>query len=153
MKKKFITTIIFALCLVSLSTSVFAANIGDGNEHNNITVYNSTSNSLVAGKTIDLTDNPADVNLNIDSGKSATSTDDYKTNSKAIRIKLKSSKSITVKVTLYSTSGMIGEETKQLGTIFNTTWTFRNLTNSKTYYFIVENLGQMDVNVTGTVTD
>lgn len=87
MKKKFITTIIFALCLVSLSTSVFAANIGDGNEHNNITVYNSTSNSLVAGKTIDLTDNPADVNLNIDSGKSATSTDDYKTNSKAIRIK------------------------------------------------------------------
>ena len=48
---------------------------------------------------------------------------------------------------------MIGEETKQLGTIFNTTWTFRNLTNSKTYYFVVENLGQMDVNVTGTVTD
>ena len=95
-----------------------------------------------------------DVNLNAGAGSVVTSANYYETNSQKISIKLKCSKSIIVKVSLYDIEGnTIGEETKELGGIFNTTWTFRSLSSNKVYFFEVENLGQIDVAITGTVTD
>lgn len=78
----------------------------------------------------------------------------YVTNTREMTINLKSSRSITVKVTLYDTDGnRIGGETKDLGIWSTVPWTFPNLSQNITYYFTVKNLGQRDVTVSGTVSD
>lgn len=104
--------------------------------------------------TVNLGDEDGDIDMDVGASKTVYSPNYYKTNTQQIKIKLKSSNDITVKVSLYDTSGnYIGGETKDVGTILNKTWTFSNLTSSKTYYFTVKNLGQRDVTIKGSVTD
>ena len=78
----------------------------------------------------------------------------YKTNSTKIKIAMKSDISISVRVKLYDASNdsLVLETTTTVGTVFNTTVTFSNLTSSKQYFIKYENLGQQDVNITGTIS-
>lgn len=157
MKKRVLTAILLVLYLITSTTSAFALDAtGDAGQTDRPTYAIVSTPLAVNRKTIDLSSDTASVSLSVDSDSVVTSIDYYQTNSQKISIKLKSSKSIIVKVSLYdaNTGGEpIAEETKELGVIFNTTWTFRGLSNDKTYYFTIENLGQIDVSVTGTVTD
>lgn len=155
MKKRFFSIIILVLYLTVNSTSALALDVYGDIDQRNESICATVSNSLaVRRKTIDLSSETANVNLNAGAGSVVTSANYYETNSQKISIKLKCSKSIIVKVSLYDIEGnTIGEETKELGGIFNTTWTFRSLSSNKVYFFEVENLGQIDVAITGTVTD
>lgn len=78
----------------------------------------------------------------------------YKTNSTEIKISMKSDISISVKVKLYnaSTGKVVQETTVTVGTIFNKTVTFDNLSSANKYYISYENLGQQDVNISGTIS-
>lgn len=157
MKKRVLTTILLVMYLIAISTSAFALDASGSVDQTDRPAYAIVSTPLaVNSKTIDLSSDTASVSFNVGSGSKVTSPNYYQTNSQKIRIKLKSSKSIIVKVSLYDANiegKPILEETKELGVIFNTTWTFRGLSNDRTYYFTIENLGQSDVSVTGTVTD
>ena len=101
-----------------------------------------------------LSNGSADVDLDAPASVETQSSDSYITNTQKINISLKSSKSITVKVSLYRVDGSyVSGTTKDLGTILKTPWTFTNLNQGDTYYFNVTNLGQQDVSITGTVSE
>lgn len=87
-------------------------------------------------------------------GSTRQSDYNYKTNSTKIKIAMKSDISISVRVKLYDASNdsLVLETTTTVGTVFNTTVTFSNLTSSKQYFIKYENLGQQDVNITGTIS-
>jgi len=157
MKRKTLIGIILA-CILFTSIIFSQFILGNATAENKLGVINPDGIEDVAvnRKIIDLSNETASGSLSVDSDSVVASTNYYQTSSQKIRIKLKSSKSIIVKVSLYdaNTEGKpIFEETKELGEIFNTIWTFRDLSNDRTYYFTIENLGQIDVSVTGTVTD
>ena len=62
--------------------------------------------------------------------------------------------SVSPRIKLYAASNdsLVLETTTTVGTVFNTTVTFSNLTSSKQYFIKYENLGQQDVNITGTIS-
>lgn len=88
------------------------------------------------------------------SGSTRQSDYNYKTNSTKIKITMKSDISISVRVTLYdaSTDKQVQQTTVTVGTIFNKSVTFTNLTSASKYYIKYENLGQQDVNISGTIS-
>lgn len=104
--------------------------------------------------TVILSDGDVSVTFDALASKEVRSADNYKTNTQKIKVSLKSSKSITVKVSIYRTDGtyVVGT-TKDLGTVFKTSWTFTNLNQGNAYYITVTNLGQRDVTVSGTVSE
>lgn len=67
---------------------------------------------------------------------------------------MKSDISVSVKVKLYdaATNSLLQETTTTVGTVFNTPVTFSNLTSAKKYFIKYENLGQQDVNISGTIS-
>ena len=67
---------------------------------------------------------------------------------------MKSDISVSVKVKLYdaATNSLLQETTTTVGTVFNTTVTFSNLTSAKKYFIKYENLGQQDVDISGTIS-
>lgn len=62
--------------------------------------------------------------------------------------------SVSVKVKLYdaATNSLLQETTKTVGTVLDTTVTFSNLTSAKKYFIKYENLGQQDVDISGTIS-
>lgn len=88
------------------------------------------------------------------SGSTRQSDYNYKTNSTKIKITMKSDISISVRVTLYdaATNKSIQQTTVTVGTLFNKSVTFTNLTSASKYYIKYENLGQQDVNISGTIS-
>jgi hypothetical protein len=91
---------------------------------------------------------------NFTNGSSRYSDYNYKTNSTKIKVTMKSDISISVRVTLYdyATDAQVAQDTVTVGTIFNTSITFTNLSYSKKYYIKWENLGQQQVNITGSIS-
>ena len=66
---------------------------------------------------------------------------------------MKSDISVSVKVKLYdAATNSLLQETTTVGTVFNTPVTFSNLTSAKKYFIKYENLGQQDVNISGTIS-
>ena len=149
MKKVLAIIISLSMCMSLAVSPALATNISK------IDSKQTSHNSLLASKsTIDLSQSNDTVKLDVNADDTVSSDNLYRTNSKQIKIKLKSSHNIAVKVALYDSSGrLVGRETKNLGTILNTTWTLSSLSQSDTYYFTIENLGQRDVTISGTVTD
>lgn len=78
----------------------------------------------------------------------------YKTNSTKIKVYMKSDIDISVKVTLYdaSTDKALNQKTITVGNVLGTSTTFTNLTSASTYYLKFENLGQQDVEITGSIS-
>ena len=78
----------------------------------------------------------------------------YKTNSTKIKISMKSNISIPVLVMLYdaSTNALLQQKTVTVGTLTYKTVTFTNLTSSSRYYMKFKNLGQQEVNITGSIS-
>lgn len=88
------------------------------------------------------------------SGSIRQSDYNYKTNSTKIKILMKSDISISMRVTLYdaATNKQVQQTTVTVGTFLGKGITFTNLTSSKKYFIKYENLGQQDVNITGTIS-
>lgn len=138
MKRLTVTVLLLAICLNMLSLPAVASSI----------------NVVPTRSRVVLSEGSADVALEALAGGRVESSDTYITNTQKIKISLKSSKSITVKVSLHRNDGTcIQEATKDLGTIFRTSWTFSNLSQSEAYYFTITNLGQRDVSITGKVSE
>lgn len=78
----------------------------------------------------------------------------YKTNSTKIKVSMTSEVSISVKVALYDASNnpQLQQTTVTVGTLFYKTVTFSNLSSAKRYYMRFENLGQQEVNITGSIS-
>lgn len=169
--KKFLSLVLSVLMLVTcMCTTAFAAEtvpgviveneaetiipvdmltVDDGNRIANPMVRASSSN-------YDLGDDGS-LSMTISdflSGSTRQSNYNYKTNSTKIKITMKSDISVSVRVTLYdaSTDKQVQQTTVTVGTIFNKSVTFTNLTSASRYYIKYENLGQQDVNISGTIS-
>lgn len=158
MKKCFIFIVLFAICINMMRVPALASTINLDTKLIERELYNLPSYpSAQSGGTVFLSNGSVSVSLFAPAAIETQSSDCYITNTQKILIKLKSSHSITVKVSLYRIDGTdaiyVSGATKDLGTLFNTSWTFTNLNQGDTYYFTVSNLGQRDVSVTGTVSE
>lgn len=85
-------------------------------------------------------------------GSTRQSDYNYNTNSTKIKITMKSDIAISVRVTLYDANNdsMVQQSTVTVNTS-NTSVTFSNLTSAKKYFIKYENLGQQEVDITGTI--
>lgn len=102
---------------------------------------------------VDLEDGSDQISLFVNTSIATPSDHNYVTNSQKIKISLKATKKTTLTLYLYDTDGnFIGGSTKEIGTVFNTSWTFSNLVHGTKYYFIAENVGQVDVTLSGYVS-
>lgn len=155
MKKIIITLLALAICANIMYMPAAAASIDTGTNLVEGEIYNMPKNIMVqASSSIFLSNGTDSVQMNAPASVETRSPNNYITDTQQIKVSLKSSKSITVKVSLYRLDGsyVVGT-TKDLGTIFSKTWTFTNLNQGDTYYFTVTNLGQQDVTVSGKVSD
>lgn len=91
---------------------------------------------------------------NFEAGQVRVTQYKYKTNSTKIKVSMKSDISISVKVTLYDASNdaQLQQTTVTVGTLTYKTVTFSNLSSAKRYYMKFENLGQQEVNITGSIS-
>ena len=153
MKKLTIIMALMLLCMSVFCVPVFAATDDSSTECIEIDdLLQNTSRS--SNSTVVLSDGSVSVSLDAPAAVETKSPDSYVTDTQEITIRLKSSKAITVKVSLYRNDGSyVTGTTKDLGTLFKTSWTFTNLNQGDIYYFTVTNLGQRDVSITGTVSE
>lgn len=109
--------------------------------------------NAIAATVIDLGDGSVSIDWDIDAESSIRSQYDYKTNTEEINLRMLASPSSTsLTVYLYNSSGSrVASRTVTVGTIFNTTVTFSNLTASTNYYFEVDNNDQHDVSLSGSI--
>lgn len=102
---------------------------------------------------VDLEDGNDQISLFVNTSIATPSDHNYVTNTQKIKISLKATKKTTLTIYLYDTDGnFLGGSTKEIGTVFNTSWTFSNLVHGTQYYFIAENVGQVDVTLSGYVS-
>lgn len=96
-------------------------------------------------------------NLNIENfipGTPRRSSFNYSTNSTQIRVKMKSDKTVSVRVSLYnkSSDALLSQYTVTVRQVTPTTVTFSGLTSASKYYIQYENLGQQTVHITGSIS-
>lgn len=103
--------------------------------------------------TFDLANGSIAIDWDLSAEKSLYSVERFKTNTQNIKVHLKGDVSVSLTVRLYNNSGtLVGTKTANVSTIFGTDYTFSSLTASETYYIQITNNGQMDVNITGSVS-
>lgn len=110
--------------------------------------------SYAATETKDLgTDGSINLNWAVGSENNGRSQYNYKTNSEQLKVKMKGDLETSVTLKLYNTSGAeVASKTETVGTFWNTTFTFTNLSGATVYYFKIYNNDQHDAVFTGTIS-
>lgn len=144
--KKIVSFFFFLVCVWSL---VFSASAVIVNDEKLVDTYAVKSLNVV-----DLSKETYEATYTVYASETTEDQQLFVTNTKKINIKVKGDKKAVIKVVLYDTDGnRKGEETKEIGSITSTKWTFGGLTQSSKYYYVIRNLDQRDIEVAVKVTD
>ena len=102
--------------------------------------------------TFDLSEKSATINWYVKAESSSQSRDDFKTNSTAIEVTLKSNIESSVTVILLDSAGTELEKlAATLSKYKNTKFKFSGLTSAERYKIKVKNNGQSDIDISGTI--
>lgn len=152
-------TVVMCMCLMGTAGAVCE-------DSNNVTVENVSQENVVGSdcgeqeittkaRTVkNLSDGSVELDWSLKASRNKKSQYDYKTNTGEINIYIYCDPEVSLRVVLYdSDSNVVGQYTKEVGSILGKGFSFSGLTAADTYYFRIYNLGQKDVELTGSIYD